>query len=175
MSQHAQTLVREFQLATQWSGWENHYGTLTQPSRQLLDFAVPVGVSLTTAAHPLRAFASSLTLAALVPSAAEGQTQPTYPPSPAPTLGAPANPLLAGQLAYLCASAPLDRFSSKRAATGSDRLDFKEVAQSYPLGNLPQRPELREEARPTWHAGQRTVAHGAPRCSLLAAIRYTSH
>jgi distribution and morphology protein 10 len=169
MSQHAQYLVREFLEATRWNAWDNHYGTLTQPSRQLLDFAVPVGAVLTTASRPTRSLAPSLTLASLVPPAragddeqgAGGTTQgPTYPPTPAPTLGAPVDPLLAGQLAYLFTSAPLDHRSSKRAATGADRIDFKHVVQSYPLGHLPVRPELRDDARPTWHGGHRTVSPG---------------
>lgn len=172
MSQHAQYLVREFLEATRWNAWDNHYGTLTQPSRQLLDFAVPVGAVLTTASRPTRSLAPSLTLASLVPAArgADEQgtsTQPTYPPTPAPTLGAPVDPLLAGQLAYLFTSAPLDHRSSKRAATGKDRIDFKDVVQSYPLGQLPVRPDLRDDARPTWHGGHRTVSPGKQRLSSL--------
>ncbi|GAA5885362.1 hypothetical protein JCM3774_004562 [Rhodotorula dairenensis] len=157
MSQHAQYLVREFLHATQWNAWDNHYGTLTHPSRQLLDFAVPVGTVVTTASRPTPALAPSLTLQSLVPALESGATA-TYPPTPAPTLGAPVNPLLAGQLAYLFTSAPLDRRSSKRAAKGRDRLDFKDLVQSYPLGDLPVRPDLREDARPTWQGGNRTVS-----------------
>lgn len=176
MSQHAQYLVREFLEATHWNAWDNHYGTLTQPSRQLLDFAVPVGAVLTTASRPTRSLAPSLTLASLVPARGGDDeqgtsTQPTYPPTPAPTLGAPVDPLLAGQLAYLFTSAPLDHRSSKRAATGADRIDFKDVVQSYPLGRLPVRPDLRDDARPTWHGGQRTVSPGNTSlfsCFLLA-------
>ncbi|GAA5981303.1 hypothetical protein JCM10908_004059 [Rhodotorula pacifica] len=158
MSQHAQYLVREFLQATQWNAWDNYYGTLTQPSRQLLDFAVPLGAVLTTASRPTRSLAPSLTLSSLVPTLEQG-TQPTYPPTPAPTLEAPVNPLLAGQLSYLFTSVDLDHRSSKRAATGRDRVDFKDVVQSYPLGELPVRPDLREDARPTWRAGQRTDSH----------------
>ncbi|GJN92230.1 hypothetical protein Rhopal_005260-T1 [Rhodotorula paludigena] len=152
MSQQAAYLLREFLLATQWNTWDNHYGSFTHPSRQLLDFAIPPGLHFTAGSHPTPSFSPGLTLSSLVP---ESGAHVPYPPSTAPVLGPPATPLLAGQLSYLFSSAPIAATSSKRAAEGLERIRFKDVVQSFPLGSVPVAPELREDALPTWKGGLR--------------------
>ncbi|BGO92756.1 hypothetical protein NBRC10512_007875 [Rhodotorula toruloides] len=150
MSQQAAYLLREFLLATNWNTWDNHYASLTHPSRQLLDFSIPSGLHFAVASHPTLNFTPGVNLSSLVP-----EVPVTYPPSPAPVLGPPASPLLAGQLSYLFSSAPISATSSKRAAEGDARIRFKDVVQSFPFETVPVRPELREDALPTWKGGER--------------------
>ncbi|ORY39257.1 hypothetical protein BCR35DRAFT_323000 [Leucosporidium creatinivorum] len=142
-------LVREYFQATNWS-LDNHYHALTSPSRNLLDFPIPPGLHLSLSHRPTAQFASSLALSTLVPSAL-----PTYPATPAPVLGPPPSQLLSGQLTYVFSSAPLGLTSTKQAAEGEDRIKFRDVVQSFRVGELPSRPELRDEVRPTWLAGKR--------------------
>ncbi|GAA5969098.1 hypothetical protein JCM11641_007467 [Rhodosporidiobolus odoratus] len=143
-------LLREFFQATNWNAHDSHFSSLTHPSRQILDFAIPPGLQLSLASRPTNSFCSGLNLSSLVPDAL-----PTYPPTPAPVLGPPVSPLLAGQLTYLFSSAPLHDTSTKRAAEQGDRIRFKDVVQSYPFGSVPVKPHLREESLPTWQGGQR--------------------
>ncbi|GAA6006693.1 hypothetical protein JCM10207_005023 [Rhodosporidiobolus poonsookiae] len=150
MNQQAAYLLREFYAATHWNTHDNHYASLTHPSRQLLDFSIPAGLNLSLASRPTDHFASSLNLASLVPDA-----PPTYPPTVAPVLGPPVSPLLAGQLSYSFSSVPLLETSTKRAQDYHRRIRFKDVVQSYPLGSVPVKPQLREDALPTWQGGVR--------------------
>ncbi|KAM0755591.1 hypothetical protein T439DRAFT_295573 [Meredithblackwellia eburnea MCA 4105] len=144
-----QTLARDFFAATNWS-IDNHYAHLTTPSRNLLDFNIPPGLHLALTHRPTREFASSLSLSALVPS-----TPVTYPPTPAPVLGPPPSPLLAGQLTYVSSSAPLSLTAPKKIREWADPAKFRQVVQGFYVGGLPVKPELREEAQPTWLAGER--------------------
>ncbi|GAA5907741.1 hypothetical protein JCM8208_005504 [Rhodotorula glutinis] len=150
MSQQAAYLLREFLQSTNWSTWDNHYASFTHPPRQLLDFTVPTGLALSTSSRPTLGLTPGLTLSSLVPEAV-----PSYPPTPAPVLGPPGTALLAGQLSYLFTSAPLFPTSSRRSAKGAQRIRFKDVVGSFPLGSVPVRPELREDALPTWSGGER--------------------
>ncbi|GAA5944357.1 hypothetical protein JCM3775_002895 [Rhodotorula graminis] len=150
MSQQAAYLLREFLQSTNWSTWDNHYASFTHPTRQLLDFSVPTGLHLSTSSRPTLGLTPGLTLSSLVPEAV-----PSYPPTPAPVLGPPGTALLAGQLSYLFTSAPLFPTSTRRSAVGAQRIRFKDVVQSFPLGSVPARPELREDALPTWSGGER--------------------
>ncbi|GAA5838562.1 hypothetical protein JCM9279_003280 [Rhodotorula babjevae] len=150
MSQQAAYLLREFLQSTHWNTWDNHYASFTHPSRQLLDFTVPTGLALSTSSRPTLGLTPGLTLSSLVPEAV-----PSYPPTPAPVLGPPGTALLAGQLSYLFTSAPLFPTSSRRSASGPGRIRFKDVVQSFALGSVPVRPELREDALPTWSGGER--------------------
>lgn len=163
MSQQAAYLLREFFEATHWNSWDNHYASFTHPSRQLLDFVVPSGLHLSTSSRPTLGLTPGLTLSSLVPEAV-----PTYPPTPAPVLGPPGTALLAGQLSYLFTSAPLFPTSSRRAAQAPARIRFKDVVQSFPLGSVPARPQLREDALPTWSGGERVDRAGAH--ALFAAL-----
>lgn len=147
-------LVREYFQATNWS-LDNHYHALTSPSRNLLDFPIPPGLHLSLSHRPTALFASSLALSTLVPSAL-----PTYPATPAPVLGPPPSQLLAGQLTYVFSSAPLGLTSTKQTAEGEDRIKFRDVVQSFKVGELPSRPELRDEVQPTWQAGKRVEKSG---------------
>ncbi|GAA5861175.1 hypothetical protein JCM8547_008508 [Rhodosporidiobolus lusitaniae] len=149
MNQQAAYLLREFYSATNWNTHDS-YTAITHPSRQLLDFVVPPGLHLSLSSRPTDNLASSLNLSSLV-----SDVPSSYPPTTAPVLGPPVSPLLAGQLSYLFSSAPVHETSTKRAAVQGERIRFKDVLQSYPLGSVPVRPELREEALPTWQGGQR--------------------
>ncbi|GAA5950970.1 hypothetical protein JCM3765_004644 [Sporobolomyces pararoseus] len=151
-SQQAAYLLREFYSVTGWNSVDNHYASFTHQSRQLLDFSVQPGLHLSIASHPTPNLSSGLALSSLVP-----ETSSTgYPPSSAPVLGPPVSPLLAGQLGYLFSSAPLSRTSTRRDKTGQDRIDFKHVLQSFGTEvSIPERPELREDVRPTWKSGER--------------------
>jgi len=159
MSQQAAYLLREFLQATHWNTWDNHYASFTHPSRQLLDFTVPTGLALSTSSRPTLGLTPGLTLSSLVPEAV-----PSYPPTPAPVLGPPGTALLAGQLSYLFTSAPLFPTSSRRSAGGPQRIRFKDVVQSFALGSVPARPEVREDALPTWTGGERVDRAGASAC-----------
>ncbi|BGP36484.1 Mitochondrial distribution and morphology protein 10 [Rhodotorula kratochvilovae] len=150
MSQQAAYLLREFYRATHWNEWDNHYASFTHPSRQLLDFAIPTGLLLSTSSRPTLGLTPGLVLSSLVPEAV-----PSYPPTPAPVLGPPGTALLAGQLSYLYSSAPVLPTSSRRAEEGDARIRFKDVVGSFPLGSTPVKPELREDALPTWMGGNR--------------------
>ncbi|GAA6032045.1 hypothetical protein JCM8097_003402 [Rhodosporidiobolus ruineniae] len=151
MNQQAGYLLREFFAATHWNAHQdNSYSSLTHPSRQLLDFTTPAGLHLSLASRPTSTFASALNLTSLVPDA-----PPSYPPTTAPVLAPPVSPLLAGQLSYLFSSAPILPSSTKRTADPPARISFKDVLQSYPLGTIPIKPHLREEALPTWQGGLR--------------------
>ncbi|GAA5892049.1 hypothetical protein JCM6882_005678 [Rhodosporidiobolus microsporus] len=150
MNQQAAYLLREFFTATNWNSHDNNYASLTHSSRQLLDFVVPPGLHLQLSNKATDTFASTLNLSSLVPDA-----PPSYPPSTAPVLAPPVSPLLAGQLTYLYSSAPLHETSTRRSVDQAERIRFKDVLQSYPLGNVPVKPELREEALPTWQGGRR--------------------
>lgn len=150
----AAQLLRDYFHTTNWY-LDNHYSSLTLPSRNLLDFPIPPGLHLALSQRPTPHFASSLSLSALVPS------HPlTYPPTPAPVLGPPPSPLLAGQLTYVFSTAPLGLTSTKGTAHGADRLKLEDVVQSFAVGALPVRPELREGAQPTWLAGERVDKQG---------------
>ncbi|GAA6061051.1 hypothetical protein JCM10212_004625 [Sporobolomyces blumeae] len=150
-SQQAAYLLREFYEATHWSSVDNHYASLTHASRQLLDFAVHPGLHLSLASHPTQLLSSGLNLSSLVP-----EPSTPYPQSTAPVLAPPVSPLLAGQLGYLFTSAPLDHTSTRRSARGSERVKFKDVVQSYGTEvSIPEKPELRDEVRPTWRGGER--------------------
>ncbi|GAA5842979.1 hypothetical protein JCM11251_007303 [Rhodosporidiobolus azoricus] len=150
MNQQAAYLLREFFTATNWNSHDNSYASLTHSSRQLLDFAIPPGLHLQLSNKATDTFASTLNLSSLVPDAA-----PSYPSSTAPVLAPPVSPLLAGQLTYLYSSAPLHQTSTRRTVDHAERVRFKDVLQSYPLGSVPVKPELRGEALPTWQGGRR--------------------
>ncbi|KAM0793398.1 hypothetical protein ACM66B_000850 [Microbotryomycetes sp. NB124-2] len=142
-------LLREYFQATNWS-LDNHYSVLTLPSRNLLDFPVPPGLHLALSHRPTSSFVSHLNLSTLVPA------QPTtYPATPAPILSPTSSQLLAAQLTYVCSSAPLGDSSTKYAAAGADRIQLPDVVQSFRVGDLPVRPELRDESRETWQGGKR--------------------
>lgn len=151
---HAAQLLREYFLATNWS-IDNHYASLTLPSRNLLDFPIPPGVHISLSHRPTPLFASSLSLSSLVPARAL-----TYPPTPAPVLGPPLSPLLAGQLTYVFSTAELGMTSTKRNAKVEDQVRLQEVAQSFGVGALPVRPEFRDGAQPTWQGGERVDKQG---------------
>ncbi|GAA5993872.1 hypothetical protein JCM5350_006828 [Sporobolomyces pararoseus] len=151
-SQQAAYLLREFYSVTGWNSVDNHYASFTHQSRQLLDFSVQPGLHLSIASHPTPNLSSGLALSSLVPET----TSTSYPPSTAPVLGPPVSPLLAGQLGYLFSSAPLSKTSTRRDKSGQDRIDFKRVLQSFGTEvSIPERPELREDVRPTWKSGER--------------------
>ncbi|KAK4057635.1 Mitochondrial distribution and morphology protein 10 [Microbotryomycetes sp. JL221] len=142
-------LLREYFEATNWS-LDNHYHVLTLPSRNLLDFPVPPGLHLALSHRPTPNFLSHLNLSTLVP------TQPTmYPATPAPILSPASSQLLAAQLTYVHSSAPLALTSTKQNATGRSRVGLQDVVQSFRVGDLPLKPELRDEARATWQRGKR--------------------
>lgn len=163
----AAQLLRDYFQTTNWY-LDNHYSSLTLPSRNLLDFPIPPGLHLALSHRPTPQFASSLSLSALVPS------HPlTYPPTPAPVLGPPPSPLLAGQLTYVFSTAPLRRTSTKGTAHGADRLKLEDVVQSFAVGALPIRPVLREGAQPTWLAGERVDKQGEPRLTRKDASELT--
>lgn len=149
-----QLIARDFFGATNWHH-ENHYAQLTLASRNILDFDIPPGLHLALSHRPTSTFASSLALSALVPA-----HPVTYPPTPAPVLGPPPSPLLAGQLTYVFSSAALGLNTTKRAASRDDRVRFKSVVQGFHVGALPVKPELRDEAQPTWLAGERVDKSG---------------
>ncbi|KAI5478292.1 mitochondrial distribution and morphology protein 10 [Pseudohyphozyma bogoriensis] len=142
-------VLRSFYDATNWSR-DNHYAHLTRTSRQLLDFAPPAGLHLDLSHRPSSTFFSSLSLSTLVPS-----HPVAYPPSTAPVLGPPQNPLLAGSLNYVFSSAPLDRVSTRRREDEAHRVKLKELVLGFHPGALPVKPELRDDAQPTWLAGER--------------------
>ncbi|KAK4705581.1 hypothetical protein P7C70_g621, partial [Phenoliferia sp. Uapishka_3] len=144
-----QLIARDFFIATNWYQ-DNHYGQLTLASRNILDFDIPPGLHLALSHRPTTNFASSLALSALVPS-----HPVTYPPTPAPVLGPPPSPLLAAQLTYVFSSAALGLNTTKRRVDRDDRVRFKRVVQGFHVGALPVKPELREDAQPTWLAGER--------------------
>ncbi|GAA5896367.1 Mdm10p [Sporobolomyces salmoneus] len=151
-SQQAAYLLREFYFATGWNSVDNHYASFTHQSRQVLDFSVQPGLHFSIASHPTSSLSSGLALSSLVPEPSSS----SYPPSTAPVLGPPVSPLLAGQLGYLFSTAPLSATSTRRNATGEDRINFKHVIQSYGTeSSIPERPELREDVRPTWKSGLR--------------------
>lgn len=147
-------LLREYFEATNWS-LDNHYHVLTLPSRNLLDFPVPPGLNVALSHRPTTNFVSHLNLSTLVPT----QTS-TYPATPAPVLSPTGSQLLAGQLTYVYSSAPLGFTSTKKSATGQDRIRFQDVVQSFKVGDLPTRPELRDDSRETWRGGKRVDKSG---------------
>lgn len=149
-------LLRRFYRVTGWQN-ENSYGSLTIPSRSLLDFSINPGLHLNLTHRPTLNFASSLSLSTLVPS----HSFDFYPPSTTPVLSAPVSPTLAGQLAYVFSSAALDRATTKFTASDPiDRVKLKQITGAFHPGQLPVRPELREEAQPTWLAGERVDKQG---------------
>lgn len=152
-SQQAAYLLREFYCATGWNAVDNDYASFTQRSRQVLDFGVSAGLHLSIASRPTSNLSSGLALSSLVP-----ESTSSYAPqsSTAPVLAHAVSPLLAGQLGYLFSTAPLAKTSTRRDAVGGDRVDFKHVVESYGAEvSIPERPELREDARPTWSQGER--------------------
>lgn len=154
MYPHAQFILHEFLQTTNWSV-ENHYSSLTLPSRNLLDFSIPPGLHLSLSHRPTSLFASSLSLSALVPS------HPiTYPPTPAPVLGPPLSSLLAGQLTYIFSTAELGLKSTKRKVKDGEEVVLKEVLQGYKVGGLPIAPDFRDGAQPTWQGGERVDKQG---------------
>lgn len=154
MHAHAAHFLREYFTATNWS-LNNHYSELTLPSRNLLDFPIPPGLHFSLAHRPTPHFASSLSLSSLVPA-----VPLTYPPTPAPVLGHDSH-VLSGQITYAVSSVGLAKHSSSRRAKGADRVLFENAVQSFTVGPLPIRPELRDEAKPTWQGGERVDRRGS--------------
>lgn len=167
-SSQASYLLREFYAATGWNSVDNHYASFTHSSRHLLDFSVQPGLHLSISSHPTRNLTSGLALSSLVPDPNRVDYPSSSAPlssSTAPVLGPPVSPLLAGQLGYLFSSVPLSHTSTRRDyvpknldddTSTSRRINFKHVVESYGTEvRIPERPELREDARPTWSRGVR--------------------
>lgn len=159
----AASLLREYFQATNWS--DNHYHNLTLPSRNLLDFAVPPGLNLALSHRPLPTFNSTLTLSTLAPS-----SNPLTSSSDANSGGGGGGgsssssshnrEVLAGQLTYVATSVPLVKKSTRRGATGDERISVPDAVQSFRVPAWPLKPELRDDAREYWYRGQQIIEKG---------------
>lgn len=153
----ASHLLRDWFTATNWSP-EHSYTHLTSSSRALLDFPIPTGLHLSLTNRPTPRFASSLALSALEPATPANSYSYTH--KTAPTLGHATSPTLAGQLTYVASSVELPRKSTRGRAGGGEGVDLKGLVGGHRVGGVPGRPELREEARMTWLAGERVDRQG---------------